>query len=71
MRWMLISLAGLVLLNVVGCSCVMGHCDCDQTPTFGCHVYPVSSPPPPVAISVPAPLPAETLKELPRTTPDK
>jgi hypothetical protein len=60
MRRILIPLAGLALLNVVGCyHLVMGKCDCDAQP-----VHQVS------ATAAAAPV-AEPLKEMPKATPNE
>jgi hypothetical protein len=86
MRRMLIPLAGLMLSSVVGCHLVQGKCDCDFTPTLGCHVYDVKvyglkgcgDGGPVAAVGAaelvpvaPTPVKPEVIKEMPRVAPDK
>jgi hypothetical protein len=73
MRRMLIPLAGLTLLNLVGCHLVMGKCDCDGPLTrpvtamfdyLRCSIFQTAAQPPAAPV-------AELLKEMPHVTPDK
>ena len=69
MRRMLIPLAGFVLINVLGCHLVQGKCDCDGSPSgHGCASCSGQTLP-----AAPALMPhhTETIKEMPRVTPDK